>query len=77
MVEKPTVLKDTITQYQELYKLEQFKEQAATLAKIGDNDSNSKMSSIYDELTKLNDLKEKGIISEEEFQKTKEKILSK
>ena len=34
-------------------------------------------SNLSDELTKLNDLKEKGIISQEEFEKAKNKLLNK
>ena len=33
-------------------------------------------STLSDELTKLNDLKEKGIISQEEFEKAKNKLLN-
>ena len=33
-------------------------------------------SNLSDELTKLNDLKEKGIISQEEFEKAKNKLLN-
>jgi macrodomain Ter protein organizer (MatP/YcbG family) len=52
-----------------------------TIEVIIDNmDSNKKApqtnsSSLSDELTKLNDLKEKGILTEEEFQQQKKKIL--
>ena len=44
-------------------------------SEIRDSDSEQ---SIYlsDELTKLNDLKEKGIISQEEFEKAKNKLLN-
>ena len=38
-------------------------------------DSPNKPSSVTDELTKLNDLKEKGILTEEEFEQQKKKIL--
>ena len=37
--------------------------------------SNSDQSNLSDELNKLNDLKEKGIISQEEFDRAKKKIL--
>ena len=38
--------------------------------------SYERSSNISDELTKLNDLKEKGIISQEEFEKAKNKLLN-
>ena len=38
--------------------------------------SNEQSSNLSDELTKLNDLKEKGIISQEEFEKAKNKLLN-
>ena len=40
-----------------------------------DIDSKQKIN-LSDELTKLNDLKEKGIISQEEFEKAKNKLLN-
>ena len=40
-------------------------------------DTDSELSiNLSDELTKLNDLKEKGIISQEEFEKAKNKLLN-
>lgn len=75
MVERPKVLKDTITQYQELYKQEQIKEQAQSLANAVGGQKPSTGFDISEELTKLHDLKEKGIITEEDFQKRKNKIL--
>ena len=75
MVESPNELKDTITQYQERYKQEQMKEQAQLLANaVGDKKESGV--DITQELTKLHSLKEKGIITEEEFQKGKNKILN-
>ncbi len=76
MVERPKVLKDTITQYQERYKQEQIKEQAQSLANAVDGQKPSGGIDIYEELIKLNDLKEKGIITENDFQKRKEKVLN-
>ena len=38
--------------------------------------SSEQSSNLSDELTKLNDLKEKGIISHEEFEKAKNKLLN-
>ena len=38
--------------------------------------SSEQSSNLSDELTKLNDLKEKGIISQEEFEKAKNKLLN-
>ena len=42
---------------------------------IRQNDS-EQTSNLSDELSKLNDLKEKGIISQEEFEKAKNKLLN-
>ena len=42
---------------------------------ISETDS-KQTSTLSDELTKLNDLKEKGIISQEEFEKAKNKLLN-
>ena len=39
-------------------------------------DSSEQSSNLSDELTKLNDLKENGIISQEEFEKAKNKLLN-
>ena len=40
-------------------------------------DTSEKKNNLSDELLKLNDLKEKGIISQEEFEKAKNKLLNK
>jgi len=44
-------------------------------SQISEN-SSVQSSNLTDELTKLNDLKEKGIISQEEFEKAKNKLLN-
>ena len=44
-------------------------------SEIRDTDSEHSIN-LSDELTKLNDLKEKGIISQEEFEKAKNKLLN-
>jgi len=77
MVERPKDLKDTITQYQERYKQEQIREQAQSLANAVGGQKPSVGIDVSEELTKLHDLKEKGIITEEDFQKGKDKILNK
>ena len=69
-------LKDTITQCQERYKQEQIREQAQRLANAVGEQRVSVKIDISEELTKLHALKEKGIITEEDFQKRKEKILN-
>lgn len=76
MVERPKVLKDTITQYQELYKQEQIKEQAQSIANAVGGQKPSVGFDISEELTKLHELKVNGIITEDDFQKGKDKILS-
>jgi len=71
-VEKPGMLKDAITTMQEEYKKMQMKHQAKEFANaIGNSSDND----IGTELEKLSQLKEKGVISEEEFQAGKKKLL--
>lgn len=71
-VESPGKLKDAITTMQEEYKKIQMKRQAKEFADaIGSSNDND----IGTEIEKLNQLKEKGVISEEEFQAGKKKLL--
>lgn len=72
MVEKPQLLKDSITKSQENYRQLQLKEQAKTYASA----SGGSQIDISEELTKLHDLMLKGIITEEEFNQRKTKILN-
>ena len=51
------------------------KEEAETVSMDTNETSAEQSSNLSDELTKLNDLKEKGIISQEEFEKAKNKLL--
>ena len=60
-----------------------FKSKEANRAEKEDSESketsetaSEQTSNLSDELTKLNDLKEKGIISQEEFEKAKNKLLN-
>ena len=79
MIHRPKLLKDTITHAQEEYKLRHMSSQAQQLARA--IVSNSTITTptqhmIADELQKLFDLKEKGVITEEEFQLQKKKLMS-
>ena len=75
-VENPKKLKDSITRMQEEYKENQIKKQAAELANaIIAGQQNSKID-VPAELEKLYDLKQRGIITEEEFVNRKAKILN-
>ena len=79
MIHRPKLLKDTITHAQEEYKLRHMSSQAQQLARA--IVSNSTIAAptqgmIADELQKLFDLKEKGVITEEEFQLQKKKLMS-
>lgn len=71
-VEKPGKLKDAITTMQEEYKKIQMKRQAKEFA---DAIGNSSDNDVGTELEKLNQLREKGVITEEEFQAGKKKLL--
>ena len=52
------------------------KEEAEIIREETRETSVQQSSNLSDELTKLNDLKEKGIISQEEFEKAKNKLLN-
>ena len=54
----------------------QKKEEAENESRDTSETSAEQSSNLSDELTKLNDLKEKGIISQEEFEKAKNKLLN-
>jgi uncharacterized membrane protein YdbT with pleckstrin-like domain len=75
-VEKPKELKDTITRMQEEYKKQQMKDQATELAKAIVANQKASKTDIASELERLYELKEKGIITEEEFTARKTKILN-
>ena len=76
MVERPKELKDAITLMQETYKKTQNLTQAQELTKAftTSTQSNSK-TDVADELEKLFDLKQRGILTEEEYIARKRKIL--
>ncbi len=73
-VERPKILKNTITQYQEYYKQEQIKQQANSITSSVTEQKPIDNFDITVELTKLHDLKQKGIITDEEFIHQKKKI---
>lgn len=75
MVEKPKLLKDTITNYQDEYRHGQMREQAQSFANSAGGRQANTNAGLYDELTKLFTLMEQGIITEAEFKQRKAKIL--
>ena len=78
MVETPKKLKDTITLMQEEYKRSQILSQAQELAKaISSGSQMNSRNDIATELEKLFELKQKGVINQEEFDQGKRKILEK
>jgi uncharacterized membrane protein YdbT with pleckstrin-like domain len=75
-IERPKLLKDTITQMQEEYKKSQILSKAQELAKAISRDSpKHSTADVATELEKLFELKQRGILSEEEFNARKKKIL--
>jgi uncharacterized membrane protein YdbT with pleckstrin-like domain len=75
-VENPKELMDTITHMQEEYKQTQIKNQATELAgAIVEGQKNSRHD-VGSELEKLYELKQKGILTEEEYNAGKTKILN-
>ncbi len=77
-VENPKELKDTITHMQEEYKQHQIKKQAIELANamIAGQQKQTNKTDLATELEKLHDLKQKGILTEEEYNTRKTKILN-
>lgn len=76
-VQDPKELKDTITHLQEEYKAQQIKTQATELASaiLLGQQQNIKID-VAAELEKLHELKQKGILTEEEYSLRKMKILN-
>ena len=75
-VERPKELKDTITRMQEEYKLYQIKKQATELAGAILTGQQNIQPGVAFELEKLYELKQKGILTEEEYNNRKAKILN-
>jgi uncharacterized membrane protein YdbT with pleckstrin-like domain len=75
-VENPRELKDTITHMQEEYKLYQIKRQAREFANVIAAGQQNTKTDVASELEKLYELKQKGILTEEEYNNRKTKILN-
>ncbi len=76
LVERPKVLKDTITQMQEEYKRTQILSQAKEFAKVfSNNNQRPNTIDVASQLEKLFELKQKGILTEDEYNTRKKKIL--
>jgi uncharacterized membrane protein YdbT with pleckstrin-like domain len=75
-VENPKKLRDSITQMQEEYKNDQIKMQATELANAILTGQQKIKTDVASELEKLFELKQKGILTEEEYNNRKTKILS-
>jgi uncharacterized membrane protein YdbT with pleckstrin-like domain len=75
-VENPRELKDTITHMQEEYKLYQIKKQANEFANVMAAVQQNNKTNVAAELEKLHELKQKGILTEEEYNNRKTKILN-
>ena len=74
MVENPRRLKDTITHMQEEYKNSQILNQARELARAIST-TPREQSDVASELEKLHVLRQQGVISDEEFNAAKKKML--
>lgn len=72
MVQKPALLKDTITRMQEELKLSLMRRQATEMATAMKQNEKTDVAS---EIEKLHDLMTKGIITEQEFNDRKNKLL--
>jgi len=75
-VENPKELKDTITHMQEEYKNHHIKKQASELANAIILGQQINKVDVHSELEKLFELKQKGILTEEEYNNRKAKILN-
>ena len=76
LVQRPKKLKDTITQMQEEFKKDLIIQQAKELSNaITSNTPSKSNADISTELEKLYNLKQKGILTEEEYNTRKKKLL--
>ncbi|MCX6258453.1 MAG: PH domain-containing protein [Bacteroidia bacterium] len=75
-VENPKKLKDTITHMQEVYKQNQITKQATELAGAIIAGQQSNKTDVAAELERLYELKQKGILTDEEYINRKTKILN-
>ena len=75
-VDNPKELKDTITHMQEEYKSHQIKRQATELASALIAGQQNNKVDVATELEKLHELKQKGILTVEEYNNRKTKILN-
>ena len=75
-VENPKRLKDTITRMQEEYKQSHITKQANELANAILAGQQNKKTDVAAELEKLYELKQKGILTDEEYNNRKAKILN-
>jgi len=75
-VQHPGKLKDSITRMQDEFKNSQIRKQAAELANAMAAAQQNSKADVPAELEKLFDLKQKGIITEEEFNSRKTKLLN-
>jgi len=76
MSEKSKELKDAITQMMEEYKHHQIEDQSTELAKAISTGQQNIITDVASELEKLYELKQKGIITEEDYNNRKTKILN-
>ena len=75
-IENPKELKDTITHMQGEYRQNQIKEQANELANAIIAGQQNIKTDVAAELEKLHELKQKGILTDEEYNNRKTKILN-
>ena len=76
MVNGPKELKDSITHMQEAYKYDQIKRQAEEMAGVIAANQQKSNLDVPAELEKLFDLKQRGIITEDDFNTRKAKLLN-
>ena len=76
MVTRPKILKDSITKYQELNRLELINHQAQSLAKAVHLQTPHSKHTISEEISTIHNLKEKVIITENDFEEIKKKTLN-
>ncbi len=74
-VQHPKRLKDTITMAQAGYRHLQFKDEASQMATYMNTDNQTGGHDVASQMEKLFELKQKGVLSEDEYNKAKSKLL--